>query len=58
MKHPHKPCIYLSVVTLIENPYISFRIEIKPDAEYIGGINIFGEKFGDFKQGIIMRIMY
>jgi len=41
---------------LVSAPYISFKIEIKSDARFIGGINLFGEKFGDYAQNIVMRI--
>jgi predicted transcriptional regulator len=34
--------------------YISFRIGVKETAEYVGGINLFGEYFGNYKQGIEM----
>ncbi|WP_426348544.1 ArsR/SmtB family transcription factor [Alloiococcus sp. CFN-8] len=40
------------------SPYISLLIEIKSDAECIGGINLFGEKYGDYPQGITMSIIY
>ncbi len=52
------PKINIENLNLNMNPFISLKIEIKSDAEHIGGINIFGEKYGDFKQGIIMRIIY
>lgn len=52
------PHISLDQLKINDNPYISFKIEIKNDAKYIGGINIFGEKFGDYPQGIIMRVIY
>lgn len=38
--------------------YISIRIEVKKDAKYVGGVNIFGEKFGDFQQNIVLRVEY
>jgi predicted transcriptional regulator len=41
-----------------DKPYISFRIEIKKDAKNRGGINLFGEKYGDYPQGICMRIIH
>lgn len=34
---------------------ISVRIGIKEDAAHIGGINLFGNKFGNYPQGIILR---
>lgn len=48
----------LSTVRLEEHPYISFKICIKDDAVNKGGVNIFGEKYGDFPQGICMRVVY
>lgn len=37
---------------------ISFRIGNKPDAEFVGGFNLFGEKFGDYEQSITMSFVY
>jgi len=37
-----------------EGEFISFKIGVKEDAEYVGGINLFGEHFGNYKQDIIM----
>lgn len=39
-------------------PYISVRIGVKPDADYRGGVNIFGRHFGNFPQDIVMRMVY
>lgn len=39
-----------------DSPYISFKIGVKEDALHAGGINLFGEKFGDYQQGIIMTV--
>ena len=38
--------------------YISVRIGIKDTAEKKGGINLFGDSFGDFAQGVRMAIYY
>lgn len=43
---------------LQEQPYISLTISIKDTAARIGGVNLFGEKFGDHAQGIIMNLVY
>jgi predicted transcriptional regulator len=32
------------------------KIGVKPDAKYVGGFNLFGEKFGDYPQSIIMQL--
>jgi predicted transcriptional regulator len=37
---------------------VAVRIGNKPDAEYIGGFNLFGEKFGDHEQNIILSFAY
>ncbi len=53
------PCnkpVCIDELQLESGSYISFRIEIKPDARYIGGLNLFGEKFGDYPQNIVMHI--
>lgn len=38
--------------------YLSVRFGNKEDAEYIGGLNIFGRAFGDYEQDIVMIIEY
>jgi predicted transcriptional regulator len=37
-----------------EGDYISFKIGVKEDSEYPGGINLFGEDFGNYRQNIVM----
>ena len=39
-----------------ENDYFTFRIGIKESSKNQGGINIFGEKFGDFAQGLLYMV--
>lgn len=41
-----------------EGDYITFRIGIKENARHQGGINLFGEKFGDFSQGLVYMVDY
>ncbi|MCG8513515.1 MAG: helix-turn-helix domain-containing protein [Halanaerobiales bacterium] len=43
---------------IIGNEYIDVKIGIKEDARNKGGINIFGRKFGNYEQDIIMRLRY
>ena len=35
--------------------YIKLKLEVKRNAQYCGGFNIFGEKFGDYPQDIVME---
>lgn len=48
----------LSDFSLRDNPYISLKLGVKEDAHYVGGLNLFGEKFGDYAQNILMKIIY
>ncbi len=48
----------LSQYGLSETEYISVRIGIKEDAEHTGGLNLFGNCFGDFPQDIKLTLFY
>lgn len=37
---------------------ITVRIEVPEDAENQGGLNLFGEQFGDFSQDIVLQVGY
>ncbi|MCI8343800.1 MAG: ArsR family transcriptional regulator [Clostridia bacterium] len=43
---------------LQEGDYIALRIGIKKDAKHQGGINLFGEHFGDYSQGLVYAVDY
>lgn len=43
---------------LDKQEFISVRIGIKDDAEHKGGLNLFGDAFGDFAQNIEMKIVF
>ena len=43
---------------LNESDFISVRIGIKEDAVHVGGINLFGDGFGDYAQSLRMAIYY
>lgn len=48
----------INQLKLNELPYIAVRIGIKPDAVHVGGINLFGSRFGNYPQDLILRIGY
>lgn len=50
--------VTLQTLQLHESDHISVRIEVPGDAQHVGGINLFGEKFGDYAQSIVMRVGY
>lgn len=50
--------VNLRDINFTDGNFVSVKVGIKDDAKNIGGINIFGNKFGDYDQPIIMRINY
>lgn len=54
------PCsdICIHDLNINASDYITIRIGNKPDSKYIGGFNIFGEKFGDYEQDIVLSLIY
>lgn len=43
---------------LLGKPYISLKFGIKKDSQNQGGLNLFGSKFGNYEQGIIMKVHF
>lgn len=54
----HQSNLKADQLDLENNGYILVRIGVKEDAKHQGGINLFGEKFGDYPQNIEMSIDY
>lgn len=50
--------VSINRLNIKDKSYVTMRIGVKENAENVGGINIFGEKFGDFPQNIRMVIDY
>ena len=50
--------IKIGTLELEKSDFITVRIGIKDNAKNIGGINLFGDKFGDYEQHIVMRLDY
>lgn len=48
----------LAMYHLAERDYISVKIGIKEEAENKGGVNIFGDGFGDYPQDIVLKLVY
>lgn len=48
----------LSDYGLADHEYISVKIGIKEDAVHKGGVNLFGDCFGDYPQAIVMKLIY
>ncbi len=50
--------VTLSDLHIPEHHSIRVRVGVKPDAEHMGGMNIFGKGFGNYDQGIILRTYF
>ena len=50
--------VKLEELHIEEEDYFSLKIGIKPGAANIGGVNLFGEKFGNYSQNIIIKLEY
>lgn len=50
--------VRLEDLSLYAADFIDVRIEVPEDGEHVGGINLFGERFGDYAQAIMLRIGY
>ena len=50
--------VKISDIGIMDYPFIRLSIAVKKDAVHQGGINLFGEKFGDYNQAIVMRLDY
>ena len=51
-------CIALKDLKLDDSATVIVRIGNKETAEYIGGFNIFGSKFGDYQQDIMLSLCF
>ncbi|HET7627612.1 MAG TPA: helix-turn-helix domain-containing protein [Bacillales bacterium] len=43
---------------LHDKPFISVKIGVKKEAENRGGVNLFGRKFGNYEQDLILKVQY
>lgn len=48
--------VTIKKLKLDRNDHIKVTIGIKDDAEHVGGVNLFGEGFGDYPQNIILTL--
>ncbi|GGE26171.1 transcriptional regulator [Pullulanibacillus camelliae] len=48
----------IDALKLRSKPYISIKLGVKKDALNRGGMNLFGKRFGNYEQDIIMKLHY
>ena len=54
----HLSNVTLTQLQLDKQPFIAIKIGVKVDAKHVGGLNIFGQKFGNYPQDISLRLRY
>lgn len=54
------PVSEVAITDLMLAPHqpMAVRIGIKPDAEHVGGFNLFGRGFGNYEQDLVLRLHY
>jgi predicted transcriptional regulator len=50
--------VTLSNLNIEQRQYITIRIGVKEDAQHVGGLNLFGAKFGNYPQDLVMRLNF
>jgi len=48
--------VALRDLSVEKRPVITVRVGVKPDADHVGGINLFGSTFGNYPQDVTLRI--
>ena len=50
--------VSLKDLNLVENDILTLKLEVLTDSKRKGGINLFGEHFGDYPQDIVLNVTY
>ena len=50
--------VTIADLRLAQSNHIKVRLAVKADARHRGGLNLFGRRFGNYPQDIVMRIAY
>ena len=50
--------VRLQDLDIVGKDHIIVRIGVKEDARHVGGVNIFGSRFGNYPQDIVLRLHY
>ncbi|MEJ5203471.1 MAG: transcriptional regulator, partial [Anaerolineales bacterium] len=50
--------VSLADLQVEQHQFITVRIGVKEDAKHVGGLNLFGAKFGNYPQDILLRLAY
>ncbi|HML46284.1 MAG TPA: transcriptional regulator, partial [Clostridia bacterium] len=58
LENAHVSSATVKDLKLEAHPFLAVKIGVSPEAEHVGGLNLFGRAFGDFPQDILLRVGY
>ena len=50
--------VRLTALRIPDRPYLTVRLGVKPRARHVGGLNLFGRRFGNYPQDLVVRLKY
>ncbi|WP_238652878.1 ArsR/SmtB family transcription factor [Paenibacillus piscarius] len=56
--HQELSAVTLEELNLTRKNHVDLRLGVKEDARHKGGMNLFGKKFGDYEQDLVMKIYF
>lgn len=58
INNSHVSSINIQDLEISKHDCLTLRIGVDKNAENIGGMNLFGEKFGDYSQALVLKVAY
>lgn len=50
--------VRLTALKIPDRPYLTVRLGVKPHTRHVGGLNLFGRRFGNYPQDLVVRLKY
>lgn len=50
--------VALDDLAIAAESYVSVRVGVKEEARHVGGLNLFGRRFGNYPQDLVLRLRY
>lgn len=50
--------VRLTALRIPDRPYLTVRLGVKARARHVGGLNLFGRRFGNYPQDLVVRLKY
>lgn len=50
--------VRLTALRIADRPFLTVRLGVMPRARHVGGLNLFGRRFGNYPQDLVVRLKY